>query len=177
MKVVKESLQIFEYGNRGMLCFPSMEHINIKSTKPTPKEFIEPYASISQMLETTNSTFAQVDIPKVLTYISIFSATDKAEYVFPNIIRAYDLKKLKFKGKMIKLKKSLRLNIVSDYKNEKYEVSNKKIRLFAISDSLDNAIDIIGEKFETLYDIYVTDTSMELTKDALKLREKLKEYY
>ncbi len=84
------------------------------------------------------------------------------------------IEKLKFRGKMIKLKKPLQLSV--DYKDNICEVSNEETGLFAISDSFDKAIDIISEKFETLYGIYVEDNSMELTKDALKLRKKLIDY-
>jgi len=85
-----------------------------------------------------------------------------------------DIEKMKLWGEMLKLKKPLRLKI--KFKDDLYEISNKELGLFAISDDLDNAIYILSLKLETLYGIYVEDDSMELTKDAIKLREKIKEY-
>jgi len=85
-----------------------------------------------------------------------------------------DIKKLKFGERIVKLKKPLKLKF--NFENNVYEVVNEEFGLFAISDDLKKAIEIISEKFEILYDVYVNDTSMELTRDAVELREKLKEY-
>jgi len=87
-----------------------------------------------------------------------------------------DVKEIKLWGEKLKLKKPLRLKIEYSSKDDIYTVSNEELGLHAISDDLDNALYILSLKIETLYDVYVSDKSMELTKDAVRLREKIKEY-
>ncbi|MBU7010850.1 MAG: hypothetical protein HXS46_09180 [Theionarchaea archaeon] len=84
------------------------------------------------------------------------------------------LENLDIGGTRIKLKRPFRLEYT--YHNGFYEANNDEIRVSAVSESFDGVIEIIGEKIEILYDLYVNDDSMELTEDALELRKKLKEY-
>lgn len=84
------------------------------------------------------------------------------------------LKNLDIGGAEIRLRRPLRLEYT--YHNGLYDANNDEIGVSAVSENLDDVIEIISEKIEILYDLYVNDVSMELTEDALELREKLKEY-
>jgi len=84
------------------------------------------------------------------------------------------LENLDIGGARIKLKKPFRLEYT--YHNGLYDANNDEIRVSAVSKNLDDVIEIISEKIEILYDLYVNDVSMELTEDALELRKKLKGY-
>lgn len=76
----------------------------------------------------------------------------------------------------IELKKPITLAV--SYEHGMWEIYCKELDSYSVSSiSCASAVDEFFKVMKTYYDIYVEDNSMELTKDATDLREKLMEYF
>lgn len=75
----------------------------------------------------------------------------------------------------VELKKPLNLKI--SYIDEQYHLENEELLLDVLSNQLKTAIEGITEQFDLLYYEYALCDINELTPDAIKMREKLIDYY
>ena len=76
----------------------------------------------------------------------------------------------------LELKKPIRLEITHD--NGMWTVYCEELNIHSMSDiSCSHAVDQFFEVMKICYEDYVQNDPSKLTKDALELREKLKEYF
>ncbi len=115
-----------------------------------------------------------------ITFSSVYTAmyTTLTGHI-PNIytLTYISRKEVVYNGNLLELKKPLELELISNNVNNNIEINNEKLGLYAFANTFKKAIEIIDEKLEMLYEEYVEDNSIEFTKDAIELRDKIKSYF